>query len=429
MGRVVLASIGSLGDLHPHLAIALALREKGHSVAIATHQEYRAYVEALDLEFHRMRPDNIGLDDPEEMARVMDLRKGTEYVLRECIGSNVGDTYADLLAIASGADLILSGEGVVSARLVAEKLKIRWGLLILQPISFMSAQDPSVLPNLPFSAQLLTLGPIVNQGIKLLIHTIAHDIGNPVHQLRRQVGLPPIAGNPFLDDKNTCGLVFALFSKMFAAAQSDWPPQVLQPGFLFYDGDQGKKQLDPSIEAFLAAGEPPILFTLGSAAVITPGSFYTESVGAIAHLTQSRPSTRAILLIGRNDPPANLPDNILAVKYAPYAQIFPRVAAIVHQGGIGTTAQALKAGTPTLIMPYSHDQPDNARRAEKLGTSRTLGRDRYRAAPVAALLKTLLENASYRQRAQEVSQVIQKEDGIGQVVEAIEKALSNAIAC
>jgi rhamnosyltransferase subunit B len=423
VSRIVLAAIGSLGDLHPHIATALALRHRGHSVAIATHQEYRGYVEALDLEFHRMRPDNIGLDDPEEMARVMDLRKGTEYVLRECIGSNVGDTYDDLLAIAKDADLILSGEGVVSARLVAEKLGILWGLCILQPISFMSAQDPSVLPNLFFSEQLVHLGPLVNQGIKSIIHWVANDIGDPVRRLRDRVGLPPAPGNPFLDDKNTCKLVLALFSKTIAAPQSDWPSQTLQPGFVFYDGDQGNKQLDSAIEQFLTQGEAPILFTLGSAAVITPGSFYAESVNAIALLTQSHPTARAILLMGRNAPPSDLPDNILAVKYAPYAQVFPRAAAIVHQGGIGTTAQALRAGTPTLIMPYSHDQPDNARRVEKLGTSKTLGRDRYRSITVAPLLKTLLEDPSYRQRAQLVSEQIKQEDGIDRVVGAIENYL------
>jgi rhamnosyltransferase subunit B len=423
VSRIILAAIGSLGDLHPHLAMALALRQRGHSVAVATHQEYRGYVEALNLEFHRMRPDNIGLDDPEEMARVMDLRKGTEYVLRECIGSNVGDTYEDLLAIAQGADLILCGEGVVSARLVAEKLCILWGLCILQPISFMSAQDPSVLPNLFFSEQLVNLGPLVNQGIKSIIHWVANDIGDPVRQLRNSIGLPAAPGNPFLDDKNTCKLVLALFSKTLAAPQSDWPGQIIQPGFVFYDGDQGNKQLDPNIEQFLSQGEPPILFTLGSAAVITPGSFYAESVKAIALLTQGRPTTRAILLLGRNAPAADLPDNILAVKYAPYAQVFPRAAAIVHQGGIGTTAQAMRAGTPTLIMPYSHDQPDNARRVEKLGTSKTLGRDRYRSTTVAPLLKTLLEDPSYRQRAQLVSKQIKQEDGIDGVVVAIEKYL------
>jgi rhamnosyltransferase subunit B len=426
VSRIILAAIGSLGDLHPPLALALELRHRGHSIAIATHQEYRSYVEALDLEFHRLRPDNIGLDDPEEMARIMDLRKGTEYVLRECIGSNVGDTYDDLLAIAAGADLILAGEGVVSARLVAEKLGIRWGLCILQPISFMSAQDPSVLPNLPFSEQLVNFGPIVNQGIKNIIHWIANDIGDPVRQLRDRIGLPPAPGNPFLDDKNTCKLVLALFSKTLAAPQSDWPAHILQPGFVFYDGDQGKKQLDPELEQFLSQGEPPILFTLGSAAVITPGQFYEESVKAIALLSITRPSTRAILLIGRNAPPANLPNNILTLQYAPYAQVFPRVAAIVHQGGIGTTAQALRAGTPTLIMPYSHDQPDNARRVEKLGTSKTLPRDRYRATTVVPRLKMLVENVSYRQQAQRVSQAIEQENGIQGASDAIETYLQGS---
>ncbi len=138
-------------------------------------------------------------------------------------------------------------------------------------------------------------------------------------------------------------------------------------GFTFYDGTQGGAELTPELKQFLDAGEPPIVFTLGSAAVMTPGSFYQESIQAAKLLNR-----RAVLLIGKNAPPENLPDDILAVSYAPYSQIFPYACAIVHQGGIGTTAQALRAGRPTLVMPYSHDQPDNAARVERLGTSRTI---------------------------------------------------------
>ncbi len=130
--------------------------------------------------------------------------------------------------------------------------------------------------------------------------------------------------------------------------------------------------------------------------------------------------------MGKNAPPKDLPENIFPITYVPYSQVFPRACAIVHQGGIGTTAQALQAGRPTLVMPYSHDQPDNAARVERLGTSRTIPRNQYTAERVAKQLRQLLENPSYATKALEVSSVIQAENGVGVACDAIEKQLQAA---
>ena len=129
------------------------------------------------------------------------------------------------------------------------------------------------------------------------------------------------------------------------------------------------------------------------------------------------------MLIGKNAPPKNLSENIIAASYAPYSQIFPRACAIVHQGGIGTTAQALRAGRPTLVMPYSHDQPDNAARVERLGTSRTIPRKQYSAVSVAKKLRELLENPNYAAKAAKIGHVIPAENGVGVACDAIEKQL------
>jgi rhamnosyltransferase subunit B len=152
--------------------------------------------------------------------------------------------------------------------------------------------------------------------------------------------------------------------------------------------------------------------------VLAPGRFFQESVEAVKQLHR-----RAVLLVGKNAPPENLPPDILAIDYAPYSQIFPRACAIVHQGGIGTTAQALRSGRPTLIMPYSHDQPDNAARVERLGTSRTIPRDRYSASRVVKELKILMENPSYATKATKIGQIVRSENGVGVACDAIEKQL------
>lgn len=421
MSRIVLTTIGSLGDLHPKIAIALELRKRGHDVVFATHKEYQSKLAALGFEFHRMSPDNTALDEPKEMARAMDLQTGSEYIVRDWVCPSLREMYADLMTSAKDADFIFAGEGVVAARMVAEKLGMRWASSAMAPISFFSAYDPPVLAPFPFLAKLRRFGLIVNRGVINFAKFVSKSWAEPVHQLRRELGLPPLIGNPFIDDKFSPYLVLALFSPVLAKPQPDWATNTVMAGFTFYDGSQGGTELTPELKQFLDAGEPPVIFTLGSAAVMAPGNFYQESIQAAKQLNR-----RAVLLIGKNTPPENLSENILAVSYAPYSQIFPHAGAIVHQGGIGTTAQALRAGRPTLVMPYSHDQPDNAARVERLGTSRTIPREQYLASRVAKELRELLENPSYATKAAEIGRIIQAENGVGVACDAIEKQLQAA---
>lgn len=127
--------------------------------------------------------------------------------------------------------------------------------------------------------------------------------------------------------------------------------------------------------------------------------------------------------MGGNTLPENLPKDIIATNYAPYSKIFPHACVIVHQGGIGTTAQALQAGCPTLIMPYTYDQPDNAARVKRLGTSRTIFRKQYSASRVAQELSKLLDNPNYAAKSAEIGRIIQAENGVGVACDAIEKQL------
>jgi rhamnosyltransferase subunit B len=418
MSKIVITTIGSLGDLHPQIAIALELQQRGHNIVFAAQSGYQAKIEALGFEFHRLRPDGNALEDPQEMARMMDLKTGSEYIIRQWLMPNLRHTYTDLMASAENADLIVAGEIVYPARLVAEKLGIPWVTSLLQPAAFFSAYDPAVLPLFPFATQLPKFGRIFNQAIKQILTIITKSWAEPIHQLRTELGLPTLPGNLLIDNKCSPYLVLALFSSVLAQPQPDWPHNTIATGFTFYDGDRDSAEFPPALQAFLKTGEPPIVFTLGSAAVLTPGNFYQESIEAAKQLNR-----RAVLLIGENTSPANLPVNIIAVDYVPYSQIFPHACAIVHQGGIGTTAQALLAGVPTLIMPYSHDQPDNAARVERLGTSRTIPRHQYTAATATQELSELLKNSRYADRAVEIGCVLQSENGVKVACDAIEQQL------
>ncbi|BAZ09496.1 putative glycosyl transferase, family 28 [Calothrix sp. NIES-4071] len=214
-------------------------------------------------------------------------------------------------------------------------------------------------------------------------------------------------------------LILALFSSVVGTPQPDWPPNVVTTGFTFYDGNT-EQPINPELQTFLDSGAPPLVFTLGTSGVNAAGNFYTESARAAIKLNR-----RAVLLIGKNPLPENLPDSIFVCDYAPYSAIFLRACAIVHQGGIGTTSQALRAGRPMLVMPYNNDQPDNAARLERLGVSRTIPRNQYKSSRVVKELLILLEDKRYSANAAEVRQLVQAEDGINVACDAIEKLLTN----
>ena len=234
----------------------------------------------------------------------------------------------------------------------------------------------------------------------------------PVLELRKELGLPE-GPHPVFEGKFSPQLVVAMFSSVMATPQSDWPPKTVQTGFTFYDAASGT--LAPELEAFLNAGAPPVVFTLGSAAVLDPGAFFHESIEAAAHL-----GIRALLVAGESQPKETPPPNIHVTGYAPYSAVFNRAAAIVHQGGIGTTAQALRAGKPMIVVPYGFDQPDNAARVQRIGVSVTIGRRSYAAKRVIAALRRILGDASYAQRAEAVAQQVRRENGASAACDALE---------
>ncbi len=413
--RILLTTIGSLGDLHPMLAIGLELRERGHRVVFAVTELYREKIEALGFDFHPMRP-HIPPDDRATVATVLDPRRGPERLIRGILMPALKDSFDDLLIAARGVDFLLAGEIVYAAPLVAEKMGVAWAAYLTAPLSFFSSYDPPVLAPYPSLAKLHALGPTVNRWPLDLVRFVTRDWGAPVHALRRALELSP-AGNPIFEGKFSPHLNLAGFSPVLAGPQRGWPANTVITGFTFYDGKGEGARLSPELRGFLDAGEPPIVFTLGSAAVYLPGAFFEISARAASMLNR-----RAVLVMGDNPPAGDLPRDVFAV-YAPYSEIFPSAAAIVHQGGIGTVAQGLRAGRPTLVMPYAFDQPDNAVRLARLGTSRTIPRKKYTARRVARELARLFAEPRYRARAVEIARELQHENGAVVAVDAIERCI------
>jgi rhamnosyltransferase subunit B len=417
--RIVLSNIGTLGDINPLIALALELKRRGHTPVMALPNVYRAKLEPLGLEFHAIRPD-IDPTNNVLVEMVYDIKHGTEHGLRDFLFPSLRQTYDDLLDAATKptrADLLLLGELNYAGPIVAAMTGIAWASYVLAPLSFFSAFDPPVLPPYPRLAKADKKVPGFGRVIKRVARFASRKWPEPIYALRQELGLPR-GENPLFDAKHSPNLVLALFSRVLGTEQKDWPPHTLIAGFAYYDADAGNAKLPPNLEEFVVSGEPPIVFTLGSAAVLAAGDFYEVSAKAGMELGK-----RAVLLIGtdkRNEPKQKLPDTICVAQYAPYSALFSRASLVVHQGGVGTVGQCLRAGKPMLIMPYSHDQPDNARRMKRLGVAKVIQKADYTPEEVTRKLRTMLDDPALAQKAHAVAEQLRGEDGVKTACDALE---------
>lgn len=417
--KIVLSTFGSFGDIHPYMAIALELQSRGHEPLIATMEFYREKILDVGLEFAAVRPNMPGPkeQDPELMNRIMDPRTGPGFLLEEVIFSAVRDSYEDLLRASAGADLLVTHPAAPAGPLVGYKTGIPWISTVLAPMSFFSHYDPPVPPYWQWTDKLRVLGP----GFMKFLHGAmkAAFKAEKVTALRDELSIPDY-GNPIFEGQHSPILALALFSGLFGPRQPDWPKQAQTTGFCIYK-EKHEQSMSAELCDFLDSGPPPIIFTLGSSAVWVARDFFSESIDAAQKLKR-----RAVLLVGddRNLPDV-LPAEVKVIDYAPYHVLLPRACAVVHHGGVGTTSHGLIAGVPTLIVPFAFDQSDNAEHARRLGTSRTLYRNKYNASSAARELSALLDDNAYAQRATYVGEKLKEEQGAARAADLIEQVISD----
>ena len=420
-GCIVLSTFGSLGDINPFIALALGLQQRGYQAVIATIPFYRDYVADAGLPFYPIRPD-LSLEDKDLLRRAMHPRKGPAVILNNIVLPHIHESYADLNAAVQKADALITHPLSFVGHIVAEKKDMPWISVVLAPITLFSAYDMPVLPGVPFTTVLEKMGPAVNRLFIRLVKCVSHIWCRPIYRLRKDVGLAP-GEHPIFNTQYSPMLVLAMFSDLLARPRPDWPANTRITGYAFYDTEVEQRDSFSQLDPFLNDGPPPLVFALGSVAVYRAGDFYREAVKAAAMMGR-----RAVLVLGKdtdNLPAEKLPPEIIAIDYTPYSKLFPKAAAIVHQGGIGTTGQALKSGKPSLVVPFAHDQPDNARRLERLGISRTLSLKRCTAYAMARALEKLLGDEKIIRRADIVGEKVRSEDGVALAIDAIETVINS----
>lgn len=410
--RFVLTTFGSLGDLHPYLALGQALKALGQSVVIATHACYQEQVLAVGLGFHVVRPniDTFDQQDPHWVARTMDAWQGPQYVVRRLFMPHVAASYEDLKAACVNADALVSHPLTYTAPLVAETLGLPRIAVMLQPMTTFSAHDPSVFSALPWLATLgRVLGPHTYRRLLNALFLSAASWARPVAQLRQTLNLPPSPHLPMFEGSFSQHLNLALFPAVLAPPQPDWPPHTVQVGFPYFTHSQADA-VPEKVHTFLSSHPKPLVFALGSAAVRTSGNFFT-----MAHKAAKRLHEPAILVVGQEHLEHYLPledTTCCVVPYAPYETLFPHAKLIVHQGGIGTTSQVMRAGVPSVVVPFSHDQPDNAARLTRLGIALTLSRHQLTVNNLARAITQLLQNPAAQTRAKQIQTQVLQEGGV-----------------
>jgi rhamnosyltransferase subunit B len=416
--HIVMTVFGSLGDLHPMMALALGLQARGHQVTIAASRLYQEKIVLEGVGYAPLGPEVLDAQDSRIFDELFDLKRGPEILIRKYLLPFVRDTALDLRPLLENADFLINSPTVYAGPVLAEALKLPWASVALQPFIYFSAYDPPVLPQLPMTEFGHRLGPGFWKVFWYLLKRSSDTWPQTVYQLQKELGVPN-RGNPLFEGQYSPYLNLALYSPRVAPMQPDWPSHTQVTGFLFYDRMIPEdEQLPPAMQEFLNAGEPPVVFTLGSSVVKTTTSFYETSMQVAQEL-----GCRAIFVADENQQSVSLDEQMFWCNGVAYSALFPYAAAVVHQGGMGTTAQVLRAGKPMLVVPHGFDQPDNAARMKRLGLSRTLYPDQYCQKRVTRELKALLDNSTYQEVAREMGKQIRREEGLVTACDSIEAVL------
>lgn len=409
--KILICTFGSLGDLHPFIALGQALKGQGFAPVVATSAAYRGFVESEGLGFAPVRPDagdlttRLGMGMGEIARR---MAQDDAFLFETLIFPHLRESYDDLLAASAGAVAVVSHAIAFAGRLVAEARGLPSIPVMLPPMLLYSAYDPPLASRAPIRAPVWPGEAAYN---RLLLWALSHAVGlraAPLRRLRRELELPRRRGFDLLLGFNSSAAILGLFSPLLGPPQPDHPPGTLIAGHSFHDRYEGAAGLPPDLAAFLDAGEPPLVFTLGSFVAHARPEYYAACIGAAQRLGR-----RGVLLADKDDAAqlrGEAPDGVHIVGYVPHSQIFPRAAAVVHHAGIGTTGQALRAGRPQVATPFLGDQFDNAGRLQRLGVARVVPGEAVKADNLAQALEAALGAPNGAERAA-LAAAISREDG------------------
>lgn len=416
--HAILATLGTDGDVLPYVGLGSVLRSRGHRVTLATAGDYRALAAERGFEFAPLLSEAENrrvLGDPDFWHPL----KGAWVAARWGI-DHLDRHYAVLRELsAPGDSVLIASPAILPARLLNEQFGRPLASVILQPWMIVSSVAPPVMPA---GLTLPRWAPSPVGAMYWRTVDAAGDwlVGRRLNRLRATLGLPPV--RRLFRWWISPELVLGMFPGWYGPAQKDWAKQIRLAGFPRVDRGAAER-LGERVARFCDEGEPPVAFTFGTG-MMHAGRLFRSAVEACGIL-----SVRGILLTRYpQGVPPDLPASILHCEYAPFRGLFPRCAAVVHHGGIGTVAAALAAGTPQLILPMAFDQLDNATRVKRLGAGDFIRAARASGPRIAQGLKAFVGPSAVR-RCHEIAFACNDRNGLDIAADHIEQlANSSSVA-
>ncbi len=415
--HITIVTIGTRGDVQPYIALSQRLIAAGHSVVLCSHSPFRAFVEEHGVPFAPMSGDVRAILTSPEGRAVLSRRNPVAMTrgmveLAEPVIRQIGQ---DILAAAQGADLILGSSlgyfNAITASQVSGASLIMASLQWWTPTrAFPVASGRSLPPGAPFAG-------LLNRASYTLADGLLFALGSPLlNRIRReQTGLPPLRYPDYFAalDRQTAPAIYAVSPHVLPRPR-EWGANVHQTGFWYLDQAAGYAP-PQALQEFLDAGDPPVYIGFGSMSDRDPAA-----MGALVREAVRRAGVRAVILSGWGGIDAADDGRVFMLDAAPHDWLFPRMAAVVHHGGIGTMAEAARAGVPQVIVAYSADQPFWGEQTRRIGVSPAWFR-RYglTADRLAGAIRAALDDRGLRDRAASLAVQLRAEDGAGHAAQVI----------
>lgn len=407
---ILLCTIGSAGDVFPFITLGQELKRRGYRVTLITSQFFESHAHEAGLEF-------FGLGSAEDYQSIIqdpDLwspDKGFK-VFAERVAFPIMEPAYKIISGFDPSKTILIAQGqFFAAHIAHEKLGFPFITIHLQPAAFRSVYEFPLLP--------VKLPPFLIHGLFILIDALLLDklFAPNINRLRQRLNLPAI-NKIFGGWMNSPQKNIGLFPDWFAQPQPDWSPQTQLTSFIYYD--KQNESISDELDIFLNAGSPPIIFTAGTA-MKHANKFFLDCIQACQLLGR-----RGILLTQHPEQlPKELPQDIQHFAYLPFSKVLPHAVALIHHGGIGTTAQAIAAGIPQVIRPMAHDQPDTAARVEKLGIGVSLSPNKFNAVSLAEKINMLITSQQVLERCKTYAKKIDPNKSLNDTCLIIEDFVRN----
>lgn len=421
--RVLICAAGTVGDVHPLVGIASAMRSRGHEVILLANPAYASLAQETGISF-----EPIGRE--EQLAELKSDSRAWTY----SGGWKVWTTGAGLAPMrelyqaieklnqprrtAVAASYLCFG-----ARIANEKLNIPTATLHLNVHTIRSAYGiyayppPECLPDglLPSIALSQRFPRWCHRAALWLADATTSEpvLSEPIRRFRKELGLP--AMREFVRDWWTSpDLGIGLFPDWWAGEHPDWPPQLVTTGFPFWDRSAFQSISDP-VQQWIDESGKVLVYTPGASAGHTE-SHFRSFAGACESM-----GLRGLILTP--NPPENpiSPDRIRFERFIPFGRLLPHATAVVHHAGIGTSAQCLAAGVPQVVVPTIYNQPDTAIRLERLGVARKIRPQKFRESTLTSALQQVLKTAPSSCR--EIADLMRDNDPLPQICAQLESLL------